>query len=61
MGLPGTGKSYVSRYLHTQYGYTILSGENITHALFGDTRCQAEQYKEAYQILYTLAQELLEN
>ncbi len=25
MGLPGTGKSHVSRYLHERYGYTVLS------------------------------------
>jgi ABC-type proline/glycine betaine transport system ATPase subunit len=34
MGLPGCGKSTVSRYLHDQYGYSILSGENITYAIF---------------------------
>ncbi len=61
MGLPGTGKSHVSRYLHIQHGYTVLSGENITHALFGDTQCQSEQYKEVYQTLYKLAQELVDN
>lgn len=59
MGLPGTGKSSASRYLHNWYGYTVLSGENITFTLFGDTKCQSEQYKEAYNVLYMLAKELL--
>lgn len=61
MGLPGTGKSYISRYLHEKYGYTVLSGENITFALFGDTKCQPEQYKEAYVTLYILAKKLLDD
>ncbi|MDD5376833.1 MAG: ATP-binding protein [Candidatus Gracilibacteria bacterium] len=61
MGLPGTGKSHVSRYLHEKYGYMVLSGENITFALFGDTKCRTEQYKEAYSVLYSLAKELLMN
>ncbi|EKE06220.1 MAG: hypothetical protein ACD_19C00042G0001 [uncultured bacterium] len=34
MGLPGSGKSYVSNYLHEKHGFTVLSGENITFALF---------------------------
>lgn len=59
MGLPGVGKSHISRYLHERYGYTVLSGENITFALFGDMKCRSEQYKEAYAILYMLAKELL--
>ncbi len=59
MGLPGVGKSYVSQYLYKKYGYTVLSGENITYALFGDTKCQPSEYKEAYNVLYILAQELL--
>lgn len=61
MGLPGTGKSYVSRYLHEKYKYTVLSGENITYALFGDTKCLAEQYKEAYDTLYIFAKKLLDD
>lgn len=61
MGLPGTGKSYVSGYLHEKYGYTVLSGENITYALFGNTKCKAEQYSQAYEILHILARELLKH
>lgn len=58
MGLPGTGKSFVSKYLHKKYGYTILSWENITYAIFGTTICLPEQYREAYSILHFLACEL---
>lgn len=60
MGLPGTGKSFVSKYLHKKYGYTVLSWENITYALFGATSCSLEQYHEAYSILHSLARELLQ-
>lgn len=60
MGLPGTGKSFVSKYLHKKYGYTILSWENITYALFGKTSCTPEQYREAYSVLHFLAAELLQ-
>lgn len=60
MGLPGTGKSFVSKYLHKKYGYTVLSWENITYALFGTTSCTPEQYREAYSVLHYLACELLQ-
>jgi len=58
MGLPGTGKSFISKYLHKKYGYTVLSWENITYTIFGTTICLPEQYREAYSILHFLACEL---
>ena len=39
MGLPWSGKSYVAHYLNKKYGFTLLSGENITQALFGTEKC----------------------
>lgn len=59
MGLPWCGKSYVSSYLHKKYGFTILSGENITYAIFGKTHCTQEEYREAYSILHRLIPEVL--
>ncbi|MDD2566116.1 MAG: AAA family ATPase [Candidatus Gracilibacteria bacterium] len=61
MGFPGTGKSYTSHYLNEKYNYTILSGENITHAIFGTEKCTGEQYKQAYKILNFLAKELIDS
>ncbi|MDD3756401.1 MAG: ATP-binding protein [Bacteroidales bacterium] len=61
MGLPGTGKSYLSDYLNKKYSFTILSGENITHSIFGTEKCSGSQYKEAYEILRYLAVELLKD
>lgn len=59
MGLPGTGKSYVSNYLNKQYSFTILSGENITYSIFGTKKCTGVQYKDAYEVLRFLAVSLL--
>lgn len=59
MGLPGTGKSYVSKYLNCRYSFTVLSGENITYSIFGTEKCTGSQYKEAYEILRFLAVDLL--
>lgn len=59
MGLPGSGKSYVSSYLHEKHGFTILSGENITFALFGTEKCSGSEYALAYKTLRQLAVKLL--
>lgn len=59
MGLPGSGKSYVSSYLHNKYGFTILSGENITFALFGIEKCSGDEYTLTYKTLRQLAIKLL--
>jgi len=59
IGLPGTGKSYISQYLHKRYHFTILSGENITYSIFKTEKCTASQYKEAYEILRFLMVDLL--
>lgn len=59
MGLPGTGKSYLSNYLNQRYSFTVLSGENITYSIFGTEKCSRYQYKKAYEILRFLAVELL--
>lgn len=61
MWLPWTGKSYSSHYLNEKHGYTILSWENITHAIFGTEKCSWTQYWEAYEILNILAQELVQD
>jgi predicted kinase len=59
MGLPGCGKSYVASYLYEKYGFTILSGENITYALFGTEKCANDEYALAYKTLRQLAAKLL--
>jgi len=59
MGLPGSGKSYISSYLHEEYGFTVLSGENITFAIFGTEKCSIDEYALAYKILRQLAVKLL--
>ena len=59
MGLPGSGKSYVSKYLNEKYGFTILSGENTTVALFGSDKCSGAEYAQAYKTLRQLAKKLL--
>jgi len=59
MGLPGSGKSYVSNYLHKKYGFTVLSGENVTFALYGTGKCSANEYASTYKILRQLAAKLL--
>lgn len=59
MGLPGTGKSYISNYLNKQYSFTILSGENITYSIFETEKCTGLQYGESYEILRFLAVYLL--
>lgn len=59
MGLPGTGKSYLANYLNEKYSFTILSGENVTHSIFGTEKCSGKQYKEAYEVLRFIATDLL--
>ena len=59
MGLPGSGKSYSSKYLNEKYGFTILSGENITVAIFGTDKCGGAEYAQAYKILRQLANKLI--
>jgi predicted kinase len=59
MGLPGTGKSYVSRILHEAFHFTVLSGENITRALFGTEKCKSDQYILAYRVLRKLMADCL--
>lgn len=61
MWFPWTWKSYTSHYLNEKYNYTILSWENITHAIFGTEKCTWEQYKQAYKILNFLAKELIDS
>lgn len=59
MGLPGCGKSYVSSYLHEKHGFTVLSGENITFAIFGTEKCSGDEYALAYKILRQMAAKLI--
>ncbi len=59
MGLPGSGKSYVASYLNKKYYFTVLSGENITHAIFGTEKCTGLQYRDAYEVLRFLAKDLI--
>jgi predicted kinase len=59
MGIPGSGKSYVSNYLHEKYGFTVLSGENITFALFNKVDCTGAEYSLSYETLRQLATKLI--
>lgn len=59
MGLPGSGKSYVSSYLYDKYGFTILSGENITFAIFNKVDCTGAEYSLSYDVLRQLAIKLI--
>lgn len=59
MGLPGTGKTYLSNYLSKKYSFTILSGENITYSIFETEKCSGDEYRQAYEILRFLSIELL--
>lgn len=59
MGLPGSGKSHVSNYLHEKYGFTVLSGENITFAIFNKVDCTGVEYSLSYDILRQLATKLI--
>jgi len=59
MGLPGSGKSYLSSYLHEKHGLTILSGENIAFAIFGTEKCSRSEYSLVYKTLRQLAVKLL--
>lgn len=59
MGLPGSGKSYVSDYLHLKYGFLILSGEEITTQLFGTEKVSGKQYVQVYKIIRQKASKLL--
>jgi predicted kinase len=61
MGLPGSGKSYISSYLHDKYGFTILSGENITFSFYGTEKCSVDEYTLAYKKLRQIAAKLLED
>jgi len=56
MGLPGSGKSFVADYLNKKYGYTIISGENISNALFGNN---IADFSIVYKIVRQLASKLL--
>lgn len=58
-GLPGSGKSYVSDYLHNKYGFTILSGENITYSLYPREKRTGEEYRNAYKILTEVSKKLI--
>ncbi len=59
MGLPGSGKSYVSDYLSETHGYTVVSGENITFAIFDTERCSGSEYALVYKILRKIAAQLI--
>jgi len=52
MGLPGSGKSYVANYLNKVHGFTVLSGENITNALYATNKAN---FSLVYEILHQLA------
>ena len=60
MGLPGSGKSYVAQHLVESFGFTRLSGEGVTHALFGSDKCSGEEYALAYETLRQCALDLLQ-
>ena len=52
-------KSYVSNYLHEKYGFTVLSGENITFSLFNKVDCTGTEYSLSYDVLRQLAAKLI--
>lgn len=58
MGLPGSGKSYTANYLNCRYGFTVISGENISNSLF--TNDQNIDYSLVYKTLRQIASCLLE-
>jgi len=59
MGLPGAGKSYLSKYLKKKYQAKILSGEDMAIKMFGTSKCQAKEYKLVYQEIRQQAKDLL--
>jgi predicted kinase len=59
MGVPGAGKSYVASYLHRTGGYSVVSGESVTFALFQSDECTAEQYATAHAVARALTREQL--
>jgi len=59
MGLPGSGKSYVASHLMHKYGFTVLSGEDITTQLFGTEKVSQDQYTQAYNYLRQEATKLI--
>jgi len=59
MGLPGSGKSYVSEYIHKKYGFIVLSGEEITTQMFGTEKVSGSQYADVYKVIRQKASELL--
>ena len=59
MGLPGSGKSYVANYLNEKYGFSVISGENVTYALFGTEKCSDSEYALAYKMVRKAALKLL--
>lgn len=59
MGLPGSGKSYVSEYIHKKYGFIVLSGEEITTQMFGTEKVSGSQYTDVYKVIRQKASELL--
>ena len=59
MGLPGAGKSYLSKYLKKKYQAKILSGEDMAIKMFGTSKCQAKDYKLVYQKIRQQAKDFL--
>jgi len=57
MGLPGSGKSLVANYLNEKYGFTILSGENISNVLSEND--QNTDYVLVYKTLRQIASKLI--
>lgn len=59
MGVPGAGKSYVAAHLHRTLGFSVVSGESVTFALFQRDKCTSQEYSTAYAVARALAREQL--
>lgn len=59
MGVPGAGKSYVAAHLHRTLGFSVVSGESVTFALFQSDKCTPRQYATAYAVARALTCEQL--
>ena len=60
MGLPGSGKSMVAKYLQDKYNYQVLSGENITYEIFGDNLVDSSGFIMVYAAVRDRAKEFID-